>query len=352
MKCDACGAPIENGVCTYCGMKFPLNEPPKAAEATEDSGKVFVDAVIKNLEDESETADASYEKKRSVWKTIGLVLLWIYFLPVMLTIYIVRNPNLSQKTKTILLAVIWVLAIAFGIYSYVTDGGKTTTTEEALSSTNVSVVTMKNADGTEQPGEISIVKTGDDVLEINEDDWFFDYVLKDDYRYAIIVDQDEKPITGIFANRNGVEKNVRLLKAGDGYYKLCTEETEYYTADVVSKELKSEYGISSYSDEAESIESAIDNVVEDAYRGPDYEVSVRGTSKRPQVIITLEKKDYDTKEYKQVTKTVAEELKKLDLNVSYLIILFQTDGSTLSAVTTVDNVSEFSGATDINWTTY
>lgn len=26
MKCDVCGAPVENGVCTYCGKKFPM--PP------------------------------------------------------------------------------------------------------------------------------------------------------------------------------------------------------------------------------------------------------------------------------------------------------------------------------------
>lgn len=26
MKCDACGAPVENGKCTYCGKMFPLQE--------------------------------------------------------------------------------------------------------------------------------------------------------------------------------------------------------------------------------------------------------------------------------------------------------------------------------------
>lgn len=27
MKCDACGAPVENGKCTYCGKVFPNVQP-------------------------------------------------------------------------------------------------------------------------------------------------------------------------------------------------------------------------------------------------------------------------------------------------------------------------------------
>ena len=30
MKCDACGAPVENGVCTYCGKKFAVESSNSA----------------------------------------------------------------------------------------------------------------------------------------------------------------------------------------------------------------------------------------------------------------------------------------------------------------------------------
>ncbi len=37
MKCDACGAPVENGVCTYCGKKFPVTPDPSVGAVPQGS---------------------------------------------------------------------------------------------------------------------------------------------------------------------------------------------------------------------------------------------------------------------------------------------------------------------------
>ena len=38
MKCDVCGAPVENGVCTYCGKKFPMPSNAQPPISTGNTG--------------------------------------------------------------------------------------------------------------------------------------------------------------------------------------------------------------------------------------------------------------------------------------------------------------------------
>ena len=314
MKCDACGAPIENGVCTYCGKKFPLNEAAQQTSPTEDSETTTFKATIRFEESDTEPQ----KKKRSFKQSVISFILVFFILSCIVSLF---------------------------------DGDDK---KDSVNETSQSplVVTMKNADGTEQKGDILIQFTDGDVRYTAVDDWFFGGVLETDCRYGLIVNQEKSPIVGVFANRNGLERNVRLLKAGNGYYKIPTSDTEYYSADVVAKTMTEEYEMNDYSDEGRAIREAIDTTIGEEYRGPDYKVEILGTQKRPQVNVVVEKKSFDQKEYKALTKALAEALKELDMDVSYMIILFQTDNSTLAAAATVDNVSEFSDAKDINWTTY
>ena len=58
---------------------------------------------------------AGAEKKRSGWATFGLVLLWIYFLPVMATIAIWKSKKIPTVWKWILTLVLW--GVVLLIYS-------------------------------------------------------------------------------------------------------------------------------------------------------------------------------------------------------------------------------------------
>lgn len=49
MKCDACGAPVENGKCTYCGKTFDDNQPKEikieATNAVNEKAKSYSDVM-------------------------------------------------------------------------------------------------------------------------------------------------------------------------------------------------------------------------------------------------------------------------------------------------------------------
>ncbi len=44
MKCDSCGAPVENGKCTYCGKEFPVQQGAEKTEKSADSAYVYGNA--------------------------------------------------------------------------------------------------------------------------------------------------------------------------------------------------------------------------------------------------------------------------------------------------------------------
>lgn len=101
MKCDACGAPVENGKCTYCGKVFTQAEPVNEEQPAFKSGTINVNV---------STAPAAPKKKLGE-KTWFIVLMLILFFPVGL--YLVwKNPNWKKKTKIIITVIFVILAIA------------------------------------------------------------------------------------------------------------------------------------------------------------------------------------------------------------------------------------------------
>ena len=44
MKCDACGAPVENGKCTYCGKVFENNKSEKDSNDIKPNDEMRADA--------------------------------------------------------------------------------------------------------------------------------------------------------------------------------------------------------------------------------------------------------------------------------------------------------------------
>lgn len=85
--------------------------------------------------------------------------------------------------------------------------------------------------GGQKIGEVSIVKIDsasvtDEALE----DWYFNYVLKNDYDYCLIVYTDQQNI-GVYAKHGWVEKDVPLEPEQDGAYTLAGEGILYTVTD-------------------------------------------------------------------------------------------------------------------------
>ena len=353
MKCDACGAPIENGVCTYCGKKFPLTEAKSTAPSKEESVTVnakiiFADEPETEPINESPKTDSLW-KKSSFWKKVGIVLLWVYFFPIMLTIYIYRRRDLSKKTKTTILGVLWGAVLVFTIISgFLGDDLEVPEDQESATSGN-QIITMENADGSKQPGEISVFYPSEEHPAPDLEDWFFGYVLKNDYRYCLILDLESKPLEGTVATRYGIEKGTRLLRVGDGYYKLYDDDVEYYTANAASKVLEEGYPLNKYNAEVIGRVEKADALIPSEYKGAKYSAKIFGMEQHPQLSLTLENTGFTDKECQQFLENVVPKLKEKIPDLTYLVVLFQTDDSSLFAIGTVDDVSAYSNREDIHF---
>ena len=122
--CDNCGSEIVNGnycsrygvkfgsvkqVCPKCGTAYYTNACPNCGFTRHRP----VESVVRV---ETVTAEVpAPKKKRSGWATFGLVLLWIYFLPVMATIAIWKSKKIPTVWKWILTLVLW--GVVLLIYS-------------------------------------------------------------------------------------------------------------------------------------------------------------------------------------------------------------------------------------------
>ena len=120
--CDNCGSEITNGTyCSRCGVKLgsvrqicPNCGTSYYTNACPNCGFIRHRTDEPAVRFETVSADTP-KKKRSGWATFGLVLLWIYFLPIMGTIAIWKSKNIPTVFKWVITLVIW--GITLLIYS-------------------------------------------------------------------------------------------------------------------------------------------------------------------------------------------------------------------------------------------
>ena len=111
MKCDACGAPVENGRCTYCGKSFIKDEfEYDSAPSRNRSRESQQTTTVVNNVYTTPTTVIVKEKKRF---TLGRLLLWIFFLPIMATIAVWKS-NWKVLPKLLVTAVIWIFCLGVG----------------------------------------------------------------------------------------------------------------------------------------------------------------------------------------------------------------------------------------------
>ena len=101
MKCDACGAPVENGRCTYCGKVFPMQEEETTSKHHyERPTTVNVNINQNSVPNYTRPATAPKPKKKMGCGTIILivlavfVILYFYFAKMKL---VVKNKRIYGK---------------------------------------------------------------------------------------------------------------------------------------------------------------------------------------------------------------------------------------------------------------
>ena len=92
MKCDSCGAPVENGKCTYCGKEF----------GNSGSEKQFNETVRGN-----DTVNVFTQPKIPFWKTTWFVVLTCLFMPYIgvFLLWIAKKP-LNKTVRAVLTVVL------------------------------------------------------------------------------------------------------------------------------------------------------------------------------------------------------------------------------------------------------
>ena len=114
----------------------------------------------------------------------------------------------------------WIIVVVF-LFIFLGSKGNQSEQINAHIYDNAQVKDVLNGSRTEKIGEYSIIninseKITDEALE----DWYFNYVVKNDYNWYIILYTDKDDNLGIFANKGFVIKDTLLNQDEYGDYML------------------------------------------------------------------------------------------------------------------------------------
>lgn len=123
--CPKCGVQLKvdadnaQAKCEFCGAGLLIDdevqrlkvEGAEKADYDFEKGRQRAEAEAQQPVAVNYAEAPQQKKKHGVGWWIGMVLLWICFLPIMATIFVVRNQNLSRNAKIGIVAAIWVACI-------------------------------------------------------------------------------------------------------------------------------------------------------------------------------------------------------------------------------------------------
>lgn len=353
MKCDACGAPVENGVCTYCGKEFPQSDAKKDVnkeEEKKENKQRQPQKVVVNVVNQTPLVVEKNAEKSGFWRKAGLVLLWIYFFPIMLSYYFWKKSSLPKQQKIITLVAVWaVLLLIGGIASCVSDDEIEETTTVATSSISETAETkdLKSGDGSNVIGKVSVAHAKkEDVTDEALSEWYKTIVSDGDYNFCLIVYDDVNPTQGVYAIKSLVQKDVELIPDND-VYQLGSDRgsTVYMVKDDKSLEV---YYMEPTEEEANEIISKIDSFVSSSFKGEGYAIDVGGDKNKLDAEITLVNGNLDNNTYQSATDYMARKIKESNLPIGYMNIAFQSDKFTIKALGSVDDVTTYTGPSDVS----
>ncbi len=113
--CPNCGADLKvdssfrKVTCEYCGSEFLVDDyvQPREPEPKEES-RAYQETVTRADPFPSYESYAPAPQQRGCLRTVGLVCLWVFFFPIMLSIWIWKTDRIpNNKVKIAILIVFW-----------------------------------------------------------------------------------------------------------------------------------------------------------------------------------------------------------------------------------------------------
>ena len=397
MKCNGCGAEInENSkFCEFCGTQITvemkkeqevLNKKgcpscgssnisfsrEKQGEIKGKRGTAVVRATVGVCKDCGHTwnvPDATTKPKNNnmIWWILG----WIFFFPIPVMILVWRKKNTwSTKTKIIFTVVFWIFIFALGGKndegSLATDNdtdtaaeviedsiSKEQTKEESTKEEqeskginhiydNAEVVDLINGAGTGKIGTFTVVKANQsDCTDEALMDWYLNYVKNnDDSNYHVIVynDVDNK---GVFSTGKGfIQKDIEITLEKNGNYMSGDDAgSTMYTVDEDAKELIVQITMADAAIVNE-IKNKVEAVIPNEYKNSDiYSVDVAGEEGSLDCNLTIVNEKFANDDFQSIAVDLATKIKELDLGIGYFCIAFQSDDYTITAISSIDDLT-------------
>ena len=153
------------------------------------------------------------------------------FLSVCVLFNAVKNHQ-GSKVKPLICSIVFGVIMIFGISMLFGGSG-------AIYD-NAKVCPVYNGSATKKIGEYSVCKVpSEECTEEALDDWFFNYVDKNDYNWCMILYSDKDDLTGIYAIKGQVIKDVGFdIDESGQYYVAHSTGKPMYVPDRESKTLK------------------------------------------------------------------------------------------------------------------
>lgn len=281
-------------------------------------------------------------KKRKTWLW---VLGWLFIFPLPLTILMLRKKEMNSILKYGVIAVAWLiyLLIGFGVNS--NKEADTTVPPSAENSiyADAEIVDLMSGAGNNKVGTVSISRAKQaDCTEDALADWYFNYVQEHtDCNYHLVVYTDV-PSKGVYSNGlNFIQKDVTLIEDDDGTYSTGDDAgSTYYDVFNDTQTIKFRATMIDESTIKE-IQAKIDEVIPDDYKnGKQYEIQIAGpVDDLVDCSLTLVNESFSEADYQSIAEELATKIKELDLGIGYFNIAFQSDDSTMKAVSVMDDLS-------------
>lgn len=166
MKCDACGAPVENGKCTYCGKVFQEPAPSDGGEQSRYTYERPTTINITNVNSASapNSARVKKNKKRGCGTTI------VGFIVICVFIGILGNIGNSKKSSSDVNSSVWATEVtSIDNFDYYLDGDNVYLQEYKGHDKKIKIATSYTIDGKEYKvadkiGALFVLKSVDSVI--------------------------------------------------------------------------------------------------------------------------------------------------------------------------------------------
>ncbi|MBE5838375.1 hypothetical protein [Butyrivibrio sp.] len=375
MKCPSCGAEIgDSTTCEFCGTHISLEMKkeqeqlnkkgcPKCGSSSikftrENQGEIrgknakqIVHRTVGFCQDcghtwypESEANEVP-KKKNTIWWVLG----WICFFPAPVMVLIWRKKNTWDiKIKIAVTVMFWLLIFVLGSNNNQTTDTQTTTNNTQIEETkethiydNAEIVDMMSGSGKNKIGTITVCHANkDDCSEEMLADWYTNFVKKNsDSKYHVII-YDDVDNKGVYSNGMGfVQKDIALTKGADGTYEVGDDagSTMYTVNDDGTLAVQITMADESV---VEPIKQQVDSIIPNEYKNSDiYMIDVAGAEGELDCNITLVSDTFENADLQSLAVDLGTQVKALDLGIKYFSIVFQKDDYTLTAISSVDDLS-------------